>query len=102
MEYKDFENKIGAIFTTRAQGREISLTLTHVDKLEPILPEGYTGPKPDSYIETPFRLTFCGPADIVLQSQIHDLTDKNDALYSIFLSAFLQNSEGIFYEAIFK
>ena len=102
MNYKDFEHNLGKSFKTQIQDHEVSLKLTQIDMLEPILPKDYSGPKPDHYIEEPFRLTFCGPSDLLLEPQMYELTGEDGATYLLFLSGFLQNKDGIHYEALFK
>ena len=102
LDISDFEGKTGSVYTLEIQGKVIKLVLNEVKELEPIFPKDYTGPKPDHYRENPFALTFCGPGDIVLPMQVYELKSEDGALYAMAISAFLQNKDGIHYEAIFK
>jgi len=102
MEYSDFEKKNGDNFRVKIGDKLINMKLTEVKKLKPPFDEGDTGPKPDNYRAVPFVLTFCGPGDTVLPAQIYEFEDDNGKFMQILISAFLQNSEGIFYESIFN
>ncbi|MES0489110.1 MAG: hypothetical protein ABUK01_03905 [Leptospirales bacterium] len=102
MEYIDFKDNINKAYNIKLQDRVLSLKLTEVKKLTPPYPDDYTGPTPDNYRAIPFVLTFCGPRDIVLPTGIYELVDEGSNPLQLALSAFIQNRDGIFYEAIFN
>jgi len=102
MELNDFEKKTGNNFRVKLGDNFIDLKLTEVKKLKPPFDEDDNGPKPDNYRAVPFALTFCGPGDTVLPTQIYEFEYDNGKSMQIVISAFFQNSEGIFYESIFN
>lgn len=100
MNFSKLKNKVGSNYRIALDEGDLILVLNEVTELPPHFPPDYKGPKPDNMPETRFRLTLQGPPHPVLNTITHKLIDENGEELFLFLSPFMKNSDGVFYDCI--
>jgi hypothetical protein len=96
MEKKDFESKLGEVFKAKLEdGQIVELKLTAVDPRK----------KNDDFNtarEEPFSLVFVGPKESFLPDNSYLMSVEGFEEKNIFISAFKQEEEVIYYDSTFN
>jgi len=82
-------------------GSVLALRLTAVEAL-PSVEKPSNWPQSLPFRDTPFCLTFVGPAEIRLADGIVSMLDDNGEILQIGLAASAKDENGIYYRAIFN
>jgi len=102
--HSDFEPFVGQSFTIDHDGAQVTLVLDNVKVNTNLKPR-------DNYLEIedveypprqPFALTFEGPREPVLESQIYKLKHGELGELALFVSPFRQDHESMLYETAFS
>jgi len=102
MTIDDFAPHKDKVYTAPLiDGSALELRLTAVEALPSIEKPG-SWPQSLPFRDTPFRLTFVGPAEIRLADGIVSMVDGNGGVLEIGLAASGQDENGIYYLAIFN